>query len=169
MKIEVKNAIIVGIVAMAWTPLEYIFGLHSKYFELHKYVTNLFLLVPIFFIYKTMVEKKKLYAGSLTYEKAFRAGVLMSIIVIPFAILGQFTYYRFINPGYFTLMIDRTVLAAHGAGQDPIQALAEAQEKFSFNRSMLQSALGPLFGGIVFSSIIAFFVRTKNALQQKQS
>lgn len=165
MRPEIKYALILGIIAMIWMPVEYLLGLHSQHFAIYLYTKNLFFLVPIFCIYKTMAEKKKLSGGTLSYEKAFLSGLFMSAMVIPFTVTGQYLYYTVINPGFFSIMIDHAVLAAHQAGENPLQALADAQEKYTFTRLMIESFLGPLFGGITFSAIIGLFIRTKKNSQ----
>lgn len=162
MKTVFKYALILGIITMIWTPIEYLLGLHTNHINLHPYITNLFFLVPIVCIYLVMAEKKKVNGGTLTYQDAFRTGVKMSVLVIPFSLVGQYLYYVVINPDFFSTMISHAVEVAKNAGMDTEIARKEAEKNFTLNSYMIQCLLGPPIGGVLFSSIIGLFVRTKN-------
>lgn len=162
MKTVFKYALILGIITMVWTPIEYLLGLHTNHINLYPYITNIFFLVPIVCIYLVMAEKKKVNGGTLTYQDAFRTGLKMSVLVIPFSLVGQYVYYVFINPDFFAAMINHTVEVAKSAGLDSEVVRKEAENSFTLNRYMMQCLFGPPIGGVMFSAIIGLFVRTKD-------
>ncbi len=59
-------------------------------------------------------------------------------------------------------MIDYTTIVAEKEGYDIVMARSKAESHFSLSSYLFLSATVPPIGGILFSSIIAFFVRTKN-------
>jgi len=165
MKPILKYALILGVIVMVWTPIEYLLGLHTNHIDLHPYITNLFFLAPIICLYLVMSEKKKINGGTLTYLDAFLTGLKMSVLVIPFSLVGQYIYLVVINPDFFTTMINYAFETAKNAGLNAETARNEAQAYFTFNNYMLQSLLGPSLGGALFSAIIGLFVRTKKNSQ----
>lgn len=163
MRIEIRYALIMGLIAFLWTVGEYIIGLHTVHIDLHPYLSNLFIPVPIYFTYKTIAEKKKEKGGIISYKFASLSGFLMAVIGAPLALLGHIIYVQFINPMFYSDMI------AYGmtqivANTDKVLAEKELSDYFNLMSYSVQIIMSIIGGGAFFSAIIAWFMRTKNLL-----
>ncbi|MBN8572484.1 MAG: DUF4199 domain-containing protein [Candidatus Kapabacteria bacterium] len=163
MRIEIRYALIMGFIAFLWTLAEYIIGLHTVYIDLHPYLTNIILPVPIYFTYKTIHEKKKEQGGIISYKTAFFSGFMMALIGAPLALIGHIIYVKLINPMFYLDMI------AHGMSNianhaDKLSAEKELSDYFSLFSYSVQIVVGVILGGGFLSAIIALFMRTKNLL-----
>lgn len=161
MRVEIRYALILGIIAFVWILAEYSIGLHTVYIDVHPYLSNLFFPVPIYFTYKTIHEKKKEKGGIISYKSAFSSGFFMAVIGVPLALLGHIIYVQFINPMFYSDMI------AHGMSQiasgiDTVYTDKELSNNFNLLSHSVKIVLSVIIGGALFSAIIALFMRTKN-------
>ena len=155
-RIEIKWAFIFMAVLLGWMVLERLAGLHDKHIVMQQYITWGFLIPAIWVYVLTLKDKKKnFYNGQMTYSQGFMAGLIMTVVVTIFSPLNQWIVSYIITPHYFDNVIAYSVEHGYNA------SLEEAQAFFNYKNYAIQSTIWALVMGVVFSLIIAAFVRSK--------
>lgn len=155
-RIEIKwGAIIIGMMLL-WNLLEKSVGLHSKYISKQQLYSN-FIIIPFIIIYimALMDKRKNFYNGSMTYKEAFKTGFLITLIIALFSPISQFITTELISPDYFPNMIRYSVMQEKLSQQ-------EAVKFYNLSTFMIISIIGSFFYGLVITSIVSAFVKTKN-------
>lgn len=157
LKIEIKWALIFTIVGLLWMLLEKLVGLHDKYLDYHMYLTNLFAIPAIIVMVFALRDKKKnYYEGNMNYMQGFISGLIMSVFIAILSPLSQWITSYIITPDYFKNAIKRSVEIQY------FKTIEEAEAFFNFENYVIQGLLAALIMGIVTTSIIMIFLRSKN-------
>lgn len=157
LKIEIKWAIIFTIVGLLWMLLEKLVGLHDKYLDYQMYLTNLFAIPAIIVMVMALRDKKKNYFnGNMNYKQGFISGLLLSVFIAVLSPISQWITSYIITPDYFNNAIKRSVEIQY------YKTIEEAEGYFNFQNYVIQGLFGALVMGIVTTSIIMIFLRSKN-------
>ncbi|MFN8276654.1 MAG: DUF4199 domain-containing protein [Chitinophagales bacterium] len=165
--IVLKWALIAGFGSLLWLLFEKVVGLHSTYIAYHPYISMMGLLIPIYCIRATMVEQRESMGGYISYMQAFLAGLAGVLVVAALNPPIQWVFHHYINPDFFTNMINYSVEHATEMGTTPEKARAQATGYFTLRSYMIQSAVGALLFGLVVSAISALVI-TRNQSKPDQ-
>jgi hypothetical protein len=92
-----------------------------------------------------------------SFVEGIRSGAIIAGVSAILAILGQVVYFTFLNPGWTDYLVGQTRLHYESMGVDGPQLdalLAQAQVAYGFKNYVIQSGLGALVLGMVFSAVI---------------
>jgi hypothetical protein len=155
-KIEFKWSFIFIGALIAWSFLEKIIGFHDKYIDLHA-TFAMFFMIPAIWIYVLAMKSKKntFYPGKMSYLQGFVTGLTITIIVTLFTPITQWLISYVVAPDYFENIIAYSV----ELGYDSVE---EARAYFNYQNYAMQSSLWTFIMGLMTSSIVAFFVRSKS-------
>ena len=155
-KIAFKWAIIFSIVTLIWMLLEKLSGLHSTHIDKHMYLTNLYA-IPAILIYVLAPKdkKKNFYGGKITYKQGFVSGIILSLIITLITPLTQWITSYIITPEYFPNVIKYSLESGY------YKTLEEAEAFFNYKNYAIQGLIWALALGIVTTSIVMIFLRTK--------
>lgn len=156
-KTEIKWALIFSGMFLAWMSVERMLGLHSSELASQQVVTT-FILVPSFVIYILALRstRKNVFDDKITYKQSFTSGLWLTIFIVLLSPLNQIITTTIISPDYFSNLTAYTV----GNG---IMTLEQAEAQFNNGSYIIQSLIGGLITGILFTAIISFFIKSKLA------
>lgn len=155
--IEIKWAFIFIMAQLIWMVLEKVSGLHDVHIDKHLYLTNLFAIPAIaIYVFALRDKKRNYYHGHMSYMQGFKAGTIISLIVMVFAPLIQWITSVIITPEYFSNVINYSVATGY------YQSREEAEAYFNLGNYIIQSMVGALVMGLVTSAIVAWFVRYRS-------
>ena len=154
-KTEIKWALIFSGMFLAWMAIERIAGLHSTLLSKQQLVTP-FILIPSFVIYILALrsKRKNVYDDKITYKQSFVSGLWLTIFIVLLSPVNQLVTNMVISPAYFSNLIAYTVSKG-------IMTQDQAQTQFNNGSYIIQSVVGGLITGIIFSAIISFFIKLK--------
>jgi hypothetical protein len=156
LKIEFKWAVVFSVVGLIWMALEKTTGLHSTNIDYHIYLTNLFAIPAIWVMILALRDKRNnFYNGNITYIEGFISGFFLSLFIASISPLTQYITSYIISPEYFPNVIKRSVEIGYYATKQ------EAEANFNYPNYALKGAIGSLVMGIVTSSIVMLFFKTK--------
>lgn len=146
---------------LIWMWLEKVSGLHSTRIDLHEYF-SLLIIVPVIYIYVLALKakKKQYYGGQISYAQAFFSGALLTFIISLFSPLMQWVISTLISPDYFKNVINYSLQVGY------YKSYEEASSYFNLKNYMIQSTIGAFVMGIVTTAIVAYFIRSKNKLNE---
>lgn len=151
--IELKWAGISSLLYLVWMLLERLCGLHGRHIQYQQLVSTL-ILIPSLLIYVLALreKKRKVFQGKITFMQAFKSGMLLTILIVLFSPVNQLITSQLISPEYFKHMRD---FAVHHQGMSP----EEAQSRLNTGAFMVQSVVGGLVTGALFSALVAIVIR----------
>ena len=154
--IEIKWAIILTILYILWSFFEKQLGLHDEKISKHMLYNILFTLVAFAAYILGIKEKKRIFfQNDMTWAQGFVSGAIMSVITAILSPLVTLITYKVISPNYFQIAISNAV--SKGA------PLANAEMYFNMESYMLQNAFTALSMGLVISSIVSLFTKSKKS------
>ncbi|MGE8377522.1 MAG: DUF4199 domain-containing protein [Sphingobacterium sp.] len=155
-KIEIKWAIFFTLMTLVWMLLEKICGLHGKYIDYHRYLTNLFAIPAILFMVLALKDKKtNFYHGNISYIQGLISGLVLSVIIALLSPLTQWIISYVITPEYFPNVIKRSVEIGY------YKTTAEAEANFNYKNYAINSTIFAFIFGAVTTAIAMIFIRTK--------
>lgn len=156
-QIEIKWAGIHFLVYLLWMFSERLCGLHGRHIQ-YQQLVSVFILVPSLLIYAlALLEKKlKVFQGTITFKQAFKSGMLLTLFIVLLSPISQLITTRLISPDYFENMRD---FAVTHQGMPP----GEAQSRLNIGAFIMQSLVGGLITGALFSALVAIVIRTKSS------
>ncbi len=153
--IEIKWGVIFILIMLLWMYLEKLAGLHDERIDKHAMITSFFALVAIGIYLLALYDKRKnYYHGFMTWKQGFYSGLVITLVVVVLSPLAQYVISRYISPEYFPNIIQHSVETGEMTRE-------QAQEYFSLQNYILQSALFALFSGIVTAAVTALIMRRK--------
>jgi hypothetical protein len=153
--IEIKWGIVFTIVTLAWIHIEKWLGWHDELIGKHPFYSMLFTFVSIVIFILALKDKKKNYFNnSIDWKQGFLSGCILSIVITLFSPLCQYLSSEVISPNFFQNAINYAV-------ENKRMSLENATTYFNLKSYIFQAAFGGLSMGIVLSSIIAYFIKTK--------
>jgi uncharacterized membrane protein YjgN (DUF898 family) len=156
-KTEIKWALIQSGMFLVWMSMERLAGLHSSELAKQQVVTAL-ILVPSLVIYIMALrsKRKNVYHNKITYKQSFVSGLWLTIFIVILSPLNQIITTTIISPDYFSNLTVYTV-------SNGIMTQEQAQAQFNNGTYIIQGVVGGLVTGIIFSTIISFFIKSKTA------
>jgi hypothetical protein len=152
---EIKWALIFVAMTLSWMVFEKLAGFHDVNIEKHPVVTNLIAIPAIAIYVLALLDKRKRdYAGVMSYKQGFISGLIITAIVTLLSPLTQVITSVVITPDYFKNVIEYTV--SHG-----LNSREETEKYFSLGSYIIQGLIGAPVMGIITTSIVAVFTRTK--------
>jgi hypothetical protein len=119
-------------------------------------LTNLFAIPAIWVMILALRDKRNnFYNGNITYIEGFISGFFLSLFIASISPLTQYITSYIISPEYFPNVIKRSVEIGYYATKQ------EAEANFNYPNYALKGAIGSLVMGIVTSSIVMLFFKTK--------
>lgn len=154
-KIEIKWAVIMSIIFLAWMTLEKQLGFHDEKIKWQMFFTML-IIFPNFILYYLALKDKKVnfYKGEMNWRQGFISGVVISFVVVIFSPITQYITHEFITPNYFDKLIALSV-------ESKRLTLEEAKSYFNLTAYIWQSISGGLSFGVVIGAIVAYILKTK--------
>src|SRR5690606_24675287 len=126
--------------------------------DLYLSLGYVFLLMTAIFL---SIRNHKLHFGSgSTFSEDFKAGMKVTAIYAILMSVFLYCYYTFIDPNYFTIMLQQKVAEAMEAGNTNIKEIEKAGEFVltAYFQSTV-SLVAFLMAGGLYSLLIAFLVR----------
>ena len=152
---EIKWGLIFTIVALLWMVFERLMGWHGENIAQHSTMTNLFAIPAIVVYVLALLDKRKRdLGGIMTWRQGFTSGLIITLVVVVLSPLAQYLTHTIITPEYFSNVIEYSV-------SNDMMTREEAEDYFSLNNYIFQSAIGGLIMGIVTSAVVAFFTKKK--------
>jgi len=154
-KTEIKWALIQSGMFLAWMSVERMVGLHSTELANQQLVTT-FILVPSFVIYILALrsKRKNVYDNKITYKQSFVSGLWLTIFIVLLSPVNQIVTTTIISPDYFSNLTAYTI-------SNGIMTQEQAQAQFNNGSYIIQSVVGGFITGMIFSTIISFFIKSK--------
>jgi hypothetical protein len=154
-KIEIKWAFIFSGMFLSWMIIEDVLGFHSRRLEMQQLVTGC-ILIPSFLIYiLALKNKQRNDYGNITYKKNFVSGVWLTLFIVALSPINQIITSNIISPQYFSNLINYTVSKG-------LMEREQALHQFNDGTYIIQSVIGGLLTGLLFTSCISLFIRPKN-------
>lgn len=152
---ELKWAGIFSLMYLAWMMMEHLCGLHGRHIQYQQLVST-FILLPSLFIYVLAIREKKLktFQGTVTFRQAFKSGMLLTLFIVIFSPINQLIATGLIAPDYFENMQEFAVSQRQ-------MSVQEAEARLNTGAFIVQSIIGGLVTGAVFSAIISLFIRNR--------
>jgi len=156
-KTEIRWALIFSGMFLAWMAMERIAGLHSTQLSKQQLITP-FILVPSFVIYILALrsKRKSVYDNKITYKQSLVSGLWLTIFIVLLSPVNQIVTSTIISPDYFSNLTAYTV-------SNGIMTPEQAQKQFNNGNYIIQSVVGGLITGMLFTAIISLFIKSKPA------
>ena len=150
---ELKWAFIFTGFGLLWMVMEKALGWHDALIDKHATYTMLFTIPAIILVVFALREKRnKDYGGTMTYMQGFKAGLIMTLIIVILSPLSQWITSTYVTPDYFNNAIEYAVESGKSTRE-------QAESYFNFKSYVIQSAIGGLVMGTVTSALVAIFMR----------
>jgi hypothetical protein len=139
---------------LVWMLLERLCGLHGPRIQ-YQQLVSMFILIPSLLIYVLALreKKRKVFQGKITFGQAFKSGMLLTILIVLLSPVNQLITTQIISPEYFKHMRDLAV----AQGMSP----EEAQSRLNIGAFIVQSVVGGLITGSLFSALVSIVIRSK--------
>jgi hypothetical protein len=150
----IKWALIYSGMFLAWMIIERLAGLHSNKLAMQQVVTT-FILMPSFVIYILALRetRKNVYGGKITYQQSFASGLWLTTCIVILSPVNQMITTTIISPEYFSNLTAYVI-------NKGIMTEEQAHKQFNNENYIIQSVIGGLITGIIFSAIISFFIKS---------
>lgn len=159
--IEFKWAAIATLAALIWMFIGKVAGLHTekvRFEVLHEMLFSFLLF--IFYWLGIRQKKKEYYNGIITWQQAFLTGLVMCVMISLFYPIVQFLTFNQISPDFLETL--QQVLIKDGK-----MSLEEAQKNASLDLFIRNGVMNNLSFGIIFTTAIAYFFKTKDREKAK--
>ena len=154
-RLEFKWAVIYTATLLVWITFERILGWHDAYIDKHHIYTLFFYIPAILLYYLALTDKRNnFYGGIITYRQAFISGLILAVFISLLAVPAQYVIHTVISPSYFENI---TAFAIENGKATP----AEALDFFNLRSYIIQAVVASIFTGVIFSAILALFVKRK--------
>lgn len=131
MRDAIRFGILAGLGLSAWTFLEFLLGLHGKYYAVGAYTG--FLGVVLLLLCLWLLIRNLHRAGGLTFEAGLTAGLVLSVLAAAIYGLFLWLYGAFINPDWAAFSLEQQVqsMKADGLDQKDIKAYIENAQQMA--------------------------------------
>jgi len=153
--IEIKWAAIITTFYCIWAYIEKATGNHYDFSNII-ILGMLFILILILISTLAFFDKKmNFYEGKWDFKQAFRFGLFLTGITAMLNPIAHYIIHNSISPEYFTNLIEYQV----AKGRETKEVL---EKTYNFDSTMYQNIRDILSFGIVLSTALAYFLKTKN-------
>lgn len=155
--LELKWGLIIGGANLLWLYLSYYLGMHTSgilWVQVMSGINILITLVGFILAFRELGRREPEY----TFAEGVKTGGLIAVITALIALVMQFGYFKLIHPGFTDYMVEESRLWAEQQGLNSKQVesfMESAKQNFSYKSYLVQSAVGALFFGCIFSIIIS--------------
>ncbi len=154
-RIEIKWGLIFVVMMMLWMLGERLVGLHDELIAHHATWTNL-VAIPAVILYVVALRTKRddFYGGKMSWGQGFKAGLIMTAVIVVLTPISQWLTTTVITPDYFANAI------AYGV-ETELTTQEDAAAFFNFQSYVVMSLIGAALMGVITSAVVALFVRRK--------
>ena len=155
--IEIKWGIRYIFVVLAWVLLEKYTGAYAHHIDYY-FLYSLGFYVLAFLMYLLAIKEKKesYFQNAMEWKQGCVSGIYMTIVIALLMPFAQIIIHNAIAPEFFPNMIQRA-LASKNSKPDAIKAY------FSLSAYIWQSIFMVLSVGVVYSAIVARFLRSRSS------
>ncbi|SIO37671.1 DUF4199 domain-containing protein [Chitinophaga niabensis] len=152
---ELKWAGIFFLMYLVWMLMEHLCGLHGRHIQYQQLVST-FILLPSLLIYLLALreKKRKVFQGKITFMQAFKSGMLLTLFIVILSPVNQLLTQGLISPEYFENMQEYAVSTQQMSAQ-------EAASRLNIGAFIVQSIIGGLVTGAVFSALVSLLIRSR--------
>ncbi|RRJ87365.1 DUF4199 domain-containing protein [Paenimyroides tangerinum] len=153
--IEIKWGAIITTFYCIWAYIENATGNHKDFSNIIIFGL-LFILILILMSIMAFFDKKiNFYDGKWDFKQAFRFGLFLTGITAMLNPIAHYIIHNSISPEYFSNLIEYQV----AKGRETKEVLVKT---YNFDSTMYQNMRDILSFGIVLSTALAYFLKTKN-------
>ncbi len=154
--IEIKWALRYIFVYLAWAFLEKSMGVYAENFE------NYFLYSLLFYVFALLLyvlalkdKKEHFFNNKMEWKQGCVSGIYLTVIISLLMPIAQVIIHKAIAPEFFTNMIERSIASKN-------TDLVTVKNYFNLTSYIWNSIFMALSVGVVYSAVVARFLRTKN-------
>ncbi len=152
-RLELKWSVIYTLFLFIWMFFEVQMGWHNALIAQHHIYTMFFYLPAALLYYLALTDKRNnFYGGIMTYRQGFTTGLIITVFIALLAAPAQYIISTYITPDYFENV--KTYAITHGKA-----TLEEAESLFNLRSYMIQSVVGALVLGFLFSALLPLFAK----------
>ncbi|MBB1140119.1 DUF4199 domain-containing protein [Myroides sp. WP-1] len=159
--IEFKWAALATLAALVWMFIGKSMGFHTekvRFEVLHEMLFSFLLF--IFYWLGIRQKKREYYNNVIQWQQAFMTGLVLCVMITLFFPIIQFITFNQVSP-HFMETLEQALI--NEAKMTPEEALQNA----SFDLFLRNGVMNNLSFGIIFTTIISYFLKTKNYDQVK--
>jgi hypothetical protein len=150
---EVRYGLVLALATLAWITLEYAVGLHTTHIAYHSIVTNFFAVIPIYLMWRALKYRRDvLEGGQIAWWQGVTSGMVISVVAGAFGAPTIWIFVNYINPKFFTTMIEAAV-------QDGTTKPEQAEAYLNFAAYAIQATLMPIMAGFFTSVVLTGIAR----------
>jgi hypothetical protein len=154
--LEWKWGLLIGGANLIWLLLSWLLGMHGNGFGMIQVMFAVSFFVSLSG-YILAFRSLLLAEPETSFVEGIRSGAIIAGVSAILAILGQVLYFTFLNPGWTDYLVGQTRLhyeAMGVAGEQLERLLTQAEVAYGFKNYVIQSGLGALVLGMIFSAVI---------------
>lgn len=160
--VEVKYGLFTSFILFVWMVIAYSL-LIPQFHALGFYIGIFAILTTIVGIFFGIREKRdKTNFGHISFNEAFKTGMIITIITAVLMVLFIYIYYEYINPDYLNFLAAETQksLMESNAGREEINnAITIVRYQYSLNVQLIQQLLFILIGGTAITTIVSLILK----------
>nr|WP_317633026.1 DUF4199 domain-containing protein [uncultured Flavobacterium sp.] len=153
--IEIKWAAIITTYYCIWAYFENATGNHKDFSNIIVLGFVFILILILMTVIAYFDKKMNYYHGKWDFKQAFRFGLFLTGITAILNPIAQYIIHNSISPEYFVNLIEYQV----AKGRESKDIL---EKTYNFDSNMYQNMRDILSFGVVFSAILAYFLKSKN-------
>lgn len=161
--LELKWGIIIGLAGMVWQYGSYYTGMHSNGLAVIQVTGLLGFGITLVGTILGLREVKK-QDPELEYLEGVKSGAIMAGIAAIIGVISQIGYFKLINPGWTKYIVGQIQLLYQERGCPEAiieEIVTQALKDFSLQGNIIQSVLGTVVMGIIFTAVIMLFLRKR--------
>lgn len=140
------------IASFIWSCIEYLSGLETTHINLHPYfVTPFYILLTAAIYILAVREKRASLGGSITFGKAMRTGIVLSLFIFLLNPVSFYVFNTFVNPNFFTDFAQYKM-------QTEIITKESADAYYNFNNLLIRGSIYRFVMGIVATVLTSWFI-----------
>lgn len=155
-EIELKWATAFTAFSIIWVYFEKYLGYHDEFVN-SQAIFSFWLLIPqaLFYVIAIRQKREKYYNGEITWQKAFISGVVLSAIIAGLSPAAIYIMLEVVSPDFLANIVE--VKAEQGMPREG------AAQLYNLNSMVTQAIFNNLASGVLFSAIIALFLKNKSS------
>lgn len=159
---EFKYGLFSSFLLFIWMIIEYTL-LIPNYLQLGSYFGLVAVLIPVAGIYYGIKENKlKSHFGYITFNEAFKTGMIITAIISIMMMLFVYVYYEYINPEFVNYIVAETqkMMLENKASREEINvAVTIVRYDYSLIVQIIKQVLYILVGGTLTSLIFSALLK----------
>ena len=152
-KVEIKWAIVIGIVQLLWLLLEYALGFHGKFIGYQAFTSLLFYVPIVMVIFYAIKENMlTLYGGSVNMMQGLKTGFFTTLFAMPLMMIATFFVFQYISTDFFNRLM--TLGIEQGQNQSDLAS-------YIIMKNYLRQLIFFPSMGLLFALIITLILKKK--------